>query len=323
MLRVLINLLTTLAEKNTKQELWTKEGELKKKAEQLNILIKDWPLADRIAFTDLAAFIQQNQLAEGLVCYHGLKSFLVANPKDNPSLLCLYNSLFPPYGRNALRRLMLGFTKKRIKNLKGVVVASHSQKKEAEGIFSKVSVIPSGVDTNEFIPSKDRQNIIGFLGRVRKEKGVELLFSLASYYPSWQFEFAGAILDNYNEKRLPANVKLLGVVPKPSETISRWSIMVLPSFTEAMPLSILEGMSSGLAVVATDTGDIKDLLDDVGVVFPVGDLKRLKEALDRLTQDKSVRDELGYKARKKALQFDWSKVMKMWVDLLCSLEVGP
>ena len=150
-----------------------------------------------------------------------------------------------------------------------------------------------------------------------------MLFSLASYYPSWQFEFAGAILDNYNEKRLPANVKLLGVVPKPSETISRWSIMVLPSFTEAMPLSILEGMSSGLAVVATDTGDIKDLLDDVGVVFPVGDLKRLKEALDRLTQDKSVRDELGYKARKKALQFDWSKVMKMWVDLLCSLEVGP
>mgnify|MGYP000903908624 FL=1 len=323
MLRVLTRLISELNKKGSKQEVWSAECQLGLELETLSVPHKHWPLYDKLALTDLLAYWQQRELGEGLICYHGLKSFLVANPGDNPVFVCFYNALFPLHGKKSLRYLTLKIKKQRQKNLQGVVVASESQAKEAKELFSKVHIIPSGVDTAKFIPSGAREKVIGFLGRLRKEKGIELILAIAKDFTDWTFELAGPDLDGYGTRQLPSNVKLLGAVSQPEKLLSRWSIMLLPSYTEALPLALLEGMSAGLAIVATDTGDIKRVLGEAGLLIPVGDGYRLKEAIGKLIKENSLRAELGQKAREMALTYDWSNIMRLWTELIQSAEVGP
>ena len=316
MLKVLYYLLTAIKLAGQEQELWTGKGQLAKIAKEMEIKSQNWPCNDCLSLWDLVAIRQQRKLKEGLVLYHGFKSFLLASPKDNPVIVCLYANHY-------LRHFVLTKKKNQLKNLKAVVVASKAQAKEVEGIFPNIEVIPSGVDTQRFIPAKERQKTIGFLGRLRQEKGVDLILEMASFYPKWLFELVGPDLEGYQRRILPPNVKLLGSLKNPEDVIKHWSIMVLPSYTEAMPLAILEAMSASLPIIATDTGDIKDLLEDTGLVIPVGNKHKFKEALDKLTGDEKLRQKLGDKAREKALAYDWSRVNQMWLELIKRWEVGP
>ncbi len=323
MLKVLSYLLQAVKLQGHKQELWTSNGQLLKTAEKLEISVSNWPLFDRMSLYDLIAVWQQRKLQQGLVFYHGFKSFLMANPRANPVVVCFYNSLFPPYGNQYLRQFVLRVKKRQVKNLKAVVVPSKAQAKEAKKLFSKIEIIPSGVDTQRFIPAKNRQKVIGFLGRLRPEKGVDLILEVARFYPDWFFELAGSDLEGYQTRNLPPNVKLLGTLKNPEDVIKHWSVMVLPSYTEAMPLAILEAMSASLPIIATDTGDVKELIETAGIVIPVGDKLKFKEALDKITKEEKLRQELGIRAREKALAYDWSRVIKMWLDLIQKWEVGP
>ena len=76
-------------------------------------------------------------------------------------------------------------------------------------------------------------------------------------------------------------------------------ILVLPSFEENLPLSIIEAMGAGLAIVATPVGAVPDLIRDgeTGLLVPVGDPHGLTEALSRLLRDGTLRRRLGDAAK--------------------------
>ena len=67
--------------------------------------------------------------------------------------------------------------------------------------------------------------------------------------------------------------------------------MCLPSFSEGTPCSIVEAMSIGLAVLATDVGGIPELIDNgvSGILVPPHDETALVQALTRLALDPSFR----------------------------------
>ena len=76
-------------------------------------------------------------------------------------------------------------------------------------------------------------------------------------------------------------------------------ILVLPSFDENLPMSVIEGMSAGLAVVATPVGAVEDILSDgdTGLLVPPGDPAALADALRKLVQDPQLRRKLGHAAQ--------------------------
>ena len=144
-----------------------------------------------------------------------------------------------------------------------------------------------------------------FLGRIGDRKGVPQLgdaLARMRHLESWRATIGGdghveAARSKAAELGLADRVDLPGWVgpQRVAELIASADIMVLPSFAENLPMSIIEAMASGLAVVATPVGAVSDIVIDgeTGLLVPVGDVDALTTALTRLVEDKPLRDRLG------------------------------
>ena len=81
-------------------------------------------------------------------------------------------------------------------------------------------------------------------------------------------------------------------------------ILVLPSHAEGLAMSVLEGLSHGLAVVTTPVGAHSEVIEPgvSGVLVPPGDAAALASALARLTKDENLRNRLAKGARDRFLE---------------------
>lgn len=82
------------------------------------------------------------------------------------------------------------------------------------------------------------------------------------------------------------------------------TVGVQTSLTEGLSLSLLEMMSAGLAIVATDVGDTSAAIEDgvTGLLIPPGDESALTAALRRVMSDAALRLRLGANARELAVE---------------------
>lgn len=77
------------------------------------------------------------------------------------------------------------------------------------------------------------------------------------------------------------------------------------SGAEAFGLAMLEAMSCGVPVAASDLPGVRRVADQAGLLIPPGDQSVLSRALNTLLEDQNLRAELGQTARAKALLYDW------------------
>jgi glycosyltransferase involved in cell wall biosynthesis len=85
-------------------------------------------------------------------------------------------------------------------------------------------------------------------------------------------------------------------------------ILLMPSVTEGSPLSLLEAMAGGLAVVAADVGGIPDIVrpETDGLLFPAGDATGAATAVGRLLKNPHLIAELGRASQRRADQLTWA-----------------
>ena len=88
-----------------------------------------------------------------------------------------------------------------------------------------------------------------------------------------------------------SDCRFLGYVGDPADFYRLLDVFVLPSFSEGFPLSNLEAMASGVALVTTDAGGAAEAVEPLisGLVVPIGDAEALAEALERLIADPGLR----------------------------------
>lgn len=84
------------------------------------------------------------------------------------------------------------------------------------------------------------------------------------------------------------------------------------------PVSVTEAMASGLPIVSSSAGGVRDLLTDErdGLLFEPGDSEGMAEGVIRIATEPGLAEQLVRQARAKVRNFDWSVVLPRWQSLL-------
>ena len=181
--------------------------------------------------------------------------------------------------------------------------------RRAPGAADQITIIPNATAAPT-LPHRgggDSVHIL-FLGRIGDRKGVpqlgEALHRMRGA-PGWRATIAGdgaveAARAKAAELGLADRVSIPGWVGpnEVAELIASADILVLPSFAENLPVSVIEGMAAGLAIVATPVGAVEDIIVDgeTGLLVPPGDVEALTLALTRLVESPQLRAQLGSNA---------------------------
>jgi glycosyltransferase involved in cell wall biosynthesis len=196
----------------------------------------------------------------------------------------------------------------------------------------RVVVLTNPVEWPATVPDRDpRAETIGalFLGRLIDRKGVfDLVDALAGLHAAHRSRLRVTLAGHGDADAVRHAVtaaRLDGVVDvrtwigpdERDELLAAAQILLLPSWWEGLPMSVLEGMAWGLCPVVTPVGGLATLVrdGDNGVVVPVGDPPALTAALDKLLSDDEVRVHTGARARESVRAFG----AEAWADRLVIL----
>lgn len=197
-------------------------------------------------------------------------------------------------------------------------------------IKTKSKVVNLGTDVAKFIPPIDKKSakkkvkihpkqiVIGFCGRIGREKGVPTLYNafkkLQPFHRNITLLIVGSGLKETEESLLQEkNIILTGSKDNVVPYLQAMDIYVLPSLTETTSISTLEAMSCGLPVIVTPVGYVKHYVKEGknGMFFPKKNSGVLAKKIHKLIKDEKLRNRLGSAARKTIIsKFNWDKTVK-------------
>lgn len=120
-----------------------------------------------------------------------------------------------------------------------------------------------------------------------------------------------AILQAATEYGVADRIELPGFNPDPAAALRDIDIFALSSDSEQQPISLIEAMASGLPVVSTDVGDVREMVSEANLPLIVPPVREdlFAEALSKMAANMSDRLAIGAVNRAKALQFFDEKTM--------------
>jgi glycosyltransferase involved in cell wall biosynthesis len=168
----------------------------------------------------------------------------------------------------------------------------------------RVELLYNGVDVTKIPVSGLDKGYVLYCGRLAQGKGAEtLLQAQEAAGCSWPVVIAGTgPLMDVLKSQFTRNVRFVGQLSGEtlSTTIAEASVVVVPSeWCENCPMSVLEAMAHGKAVVATRIGGIPELVNDhlTGLLFEPGNAEELRMHLERLMGDAELRAQMGAAGR--------------------------
>jgi glycosyltransferase involved in cell wall biosynthesis len=222
-------------------------------------------------------------------------------------VLYAHNDLFRTYSRAEAGRAL--------RNVSTVIAVSDFLAERVRSrlpaqIAARVVTVRNGVDLQLFQPTTDRQPQerlrVVFVGRVIPDKGADVLIDAVAalgradialtIVGSAGFD-AGLPLSEYEqalrrrgaESGSPITFRPFTPRADLARLLSASDVVVVPSrWPEPFALTVLEGMASGAAVIASDTGGIPEATGDAGILVRPGDSSALAEAIEALASDRAL-----------------------------------
>jgi len=212
------------------------------------------------------------------------------------------------YRRVLFRRLVLNVRST-------LVLPSHTLKFIAQDIWrisaERIAFIPNGIPTARFASAQHNPSlkfyghgpVIGTVATLRKEKALERLiqaFTIIRKRRSARLVIVGdgpereALEEIARTAGVASCVTFPGSLSAPEKAVCGFNVFALSSDTEQMPLSILEAMSAGLPIAATDVGDVRRLVSDANQPYIVPkDAAKLAEAIESLLNEPALQQRIG------------------------------
>lgn len=217
-----------------------------------------------------------------------------------------------------------------------LIIPSENTEKilKKEGIEKEMRMVRLGIDIKKFRPPEDKAEakraarmpserpVIGYCGRVTKEKNVEVLY-----------EAFTRIKDKYKAKLLivggskeaewmkeDPDVIVTGFTDNVVKYLQAMDIFVMPSITETTSLATMEAMACGLPVLATPVGRIIDYVKKGynGYIIPKNSVDVLESKLRELLERKELMEKMGHNARQTMLPYSWEKTAEEFEKVITS-----
>jgi glycosyltransferase involved in cell wall biosynthesis len=236
-----------------------------------------------------------------------------------------YRNMFNHFSKNRqyINKLIIG-------KASSVIVLGESLKYIFKGIIheNSIKIVKNCVDKSSLL-SKDvinekinyierkRKIQVLFLSNLIESKGYKIVLNLAKITKNssrnFKFIFAGEFFDKkdklyfneYIRKHNLTNIEYIGVVTgvEKLNVLKNSDILILPTFykKEGQPISIIEAMGNGLAVITTNHAGIPDLVEDNenGFLVCYEDINLMFDKLNMLYDDRNLLKEISKKNIKK------------------------
>ncbi len=296
-------------------------------------------LGNFLAFVSALRVLRSSRGSFQVVHCHGnlsglLLSFLcrdipiVYTEHDSTPWACSYPSLYERLVRRAIYRLFnVALFHRAAMTL--VLYPEHKSELVARwGIpAGRIAVAPNGVDQVAFQPlgdGQDKASVPGvsgfclFVGRLEPRKGVDVLLRALTCCTVPCI----VVGDGPERPRLEALASQLGLASRVVFTgamkngnllayYQKADCLVIPSLSEAFPLTALEAMACGVPVVASRVGALTSLVqeNDCGLLFEPRDSRDLARKLQSLADEPGLARQLGANGRRAVLRsFTWDAV---------------
>lgn len=289
------------------------------------------PLSDRLNPTDLINVIRLARLLKRLrpdiLHIHGNRTALVggiaASLAGVRSTVVTVHNFLMYQNAKGLKKAAASLVDRRLDAHSDKIIAvSDSLKRslvDSERFEpSKISVIHNGVDPDGWrrpaagkaelrarFGLKAKDFVVTSVGRLVDWKGRDLLIEAAARSitsrPDLKVIIAGdgplfdELSKSIQDRRLEANIWLLGRVADTRPLLALSDMFCLPSRNEPFGLVLLEAMAAGLPVVAFDSGGVPEIIEDgvSGILVPTGDVAGLSRAIEGLADDDEKRRRLA------------------------------
>jgi glycosyltransferase involved in cell wall biosynthesis len=197
--------------------------------------------------------------------------------------------------------------------------------KQCPLLSGHVSVVPHGVNLDRFRPVShesavtkalrreiglmDREPVIGFVGRLVRQKGLPYLLAAASdllsRYHTLRVVIVGdgplrSDFEAATERLGARRILFLGERRDVPQLMALFDVIVVPSEWEAFGIVNLEAMASAVPIVAFDIDGIPEVVKhgETGLLVPHRDSRALVAAIGRLLDDSRLREQMGLAGRR-------------------------
>jgi len=217
----------------------------------------------------------------------------------------------------------------------------HAELLTVIGIRPRKEVVHLGIDEKHYKPPKSkaiakhelgidpRTFVIGYAGRIGYEKNLITLYR-AFKRISKKFNNVILLIAGGGHPKIEklftgkSNIILTGPKNDLLPYYQAMDVYVLPSLTETSSMTTMEAMATGLPVVVTPVGFIKEYIDDGvnGLLFPKKNSYMLYKKLFHLIEHDASRDKLGRKARETMVEhYTWDDTVKIIIKIIESVSV--
>lgn len=200
----------------------------------------------------------------------------------------------------------------------------------------KIEIIYNGIDHNHFVPVEKPTHLQGTPTVVAAARIFELKDILTMIrscgvakrsIPNVKFlvygdnnavpEYTAQCNALISELGLEHNFILAGFHPNPNKIFAEGDISILTSISEGFPYTVLESMSCGIPVVATDVGGVTEALDEnCGFICKPKDHEEIGRRVVELLLNDELRKQMGVNARRKVVDnFTIGKFITAYEDV--------
>ena len=212
-----------------------------------------------------------------------------------------------------------------------VISPSHGMKNVLRqyGVEGHIEVVPNGVDLHRFHEAEPLARadfgfgaedvLLVYAGRLAPEKNLEFLmqaFAGVSQVISnvhllivggGQKQFEEELVALPAQLGIPSRVHFMGMIPydRLPSYLAMCDAFVTASVTEVHPLSVIEGMATGLPVLGIDSPGVGDSISDRETgLLATNDLASFTARMTYLCMDSALRKKMGRAAREASAQYD-------------------